>query len=192
MFVPTGIRQLPGRYVWNIFCALLESINEHLSVLFRELQRQLFSRVSQKRDWYVLFRVIPLNVMARSRELVTTVAFCTLLCLALPMLHLYWAASTAPWLLWSYLGFTAHSWIPSWYCSNRGCITYSCCPELPLTVPVWDRTRTGEHRQKNTDMRCFITFPPPAPQSWESSSKHESPNLGFWAIAGYTFPVALL
>lgn len=34
--------------------------------------------------------------MARSCELVATVAFCTLLCLALLMLTMYWAASAAP------------------------------------------------------------------------------------------------
>lgn len=184
--MPTGIRQLPGRHVLKAFNDLVQSINEHLSILCRELQCQLFSWVSQKRVWYVLFRAVPLNLMARSCELVTTVASCILLGLALPMLSLYWAASAAPWLWRSYAGFilTADSRVSSWCIFKQRMHTVYLLPSAALvTLRIWHRTWMGEHRH---GMHRIISFPVLC-HNWENSSKQESPDSGSWALLHMLF-----
>lgn len=109
--------------------------------------------------------------MMRSCELVTTVAFCTLLCLALSMPPLYWAANAAPWLWRSYLGFTltADSRVSSWYIFKQRVHTVYLLPSTAFVVLlIWHRTWPGEHRH---GMPHNVSSPTPAIAGRTASSK---------------------
>lgn len=147
----------------------------------RELQCQLFSWDSQKRVWYVSelsSKHYGKVVWAGDHS---GILHFTVSCSTFAAFELGNQCSS----MTSEKIVTADSRVFSWYIFKQVYIVY-------LQLPLWGSLYSIGKGEENIDVGCCLTFPAlsPCTPSWDlQPKKHRF--LGFGAIAGYDFPVAV-